>query len=86
MLRGQLAAHSRDIWCRVFKDKIVYEIPTHFGCEATLGRMVTVEVALQHPEQRYSHDLLKKELFFKSDTKKIDYKTDIKVEEIPRLV
>ena len=72
MWRRPLASHSRDIYCEVFKDKIVYSIPTFFGLESILGSRIEVEIGLEPlpKEKKYCHADLKQPLKFRASAKK----------------
>ena len=81
-------SHTRDIQCRLFKNRVIYTIPTYFGEETPLGRAVEVVIDLP-PKQEKKFDLgdLKKPLSFQSSATKRDYTTTVELgEKIPQLV
>lgn len=85
MWRRSIASHTREVYCELFKDKVVYSIPTFFGIESALGSRIEVEVALQpREEKKYSHADLKQPLMLVSSAKKEqeNYTTRVSVAEL----
>lgn len=78
----EICSHTRDIYCRVFENKIVYEIPCFFGQENALGRAIHLEVALNPRPLKYDPALLQQPLTLTAIPSKEGYKTNIKVEEM----
>ena len=81
-------SHTRDIQCRLFKNRVIYTIPTYFGEETPLGRAVEVVIDLP-PKQEKKFELsdMKKPLSFESSAKKYEYVTTVELaEKIPQLV
>lgn len=76
----EIMSHSRDIYCRIFKDKIIYEIPCYSGIETALGRAIHLEVAL-NPRLKYDPSVLNEPLVLKTTVGKENYKTNIRVVE-----
>lgn len=72
MLRRAIASHNRDVYCELFKDKVVYSIPMFFGLESRLGSRLEVEVALEPraTDKKYSHSELKEPLRLTSTASK----------------
>ena len=76
----EIMSHSRDIYCRIFKDKIIYEIPCYSGIETALGRAIHLEVAL-NPRVKYDPSVLNEPIVLKTFADKENYKTNIKLVE-----
>ena len=72
MFRRAIASHSRDVYCELFKDKVVYSIPCFFGLESRLGSRLEVEVALEPRavEKKFCHLDLKEPLRLVSTARK----------------
>ena len=86
MFRRAIASHSRDVYCELFKDKVVYSIPMFFGLESRLGSRLEVEVSLQpHAiEKKFTHADLKHPLQLRSSAQKDteSFTTRVSVEEL----
>lgn len=86
MFRRAIASHSRDVYCELFKDKIVYSIPMFFGLESKLGSRLEVEVSLEPraTEKKYCHSDLKEPLRLVSSAMKDSetFTTRVMVEEL----
>lgn len=80
-------SHTRDIQCRLFKNRVIYTIPTYFGEETPLGRAVEVVIDLPPKKEKFELSDLKKPLSFQSSATKKDYTTTVELgEKIPQLV
>ena len=81
-------SHTRDIQCRLFKNRVIYTIPTHFGEETPLGRAVEVVIDLPaRPEKKFELSDMKRPLLLQSSANKKDYTTTVELaEKIPQLV
>lgn len=81
-----IVSHSREVYCQLFKDKIVYSIPLFFGAEAVLGSRIEVEVALQPREgvKKFCHSDLTQALRLVSTAQKDreSFTTRVSVEEL----
>ena len=86
MWRRSIASHTREVYCELFKDKVVYSIPTFFGIESALGSRIEVEVALQPREnvKKFSHADLRQPLTLVSTAQKEtqNYTTRVSVAEL----
>lgn len=79
----EICVQSRDIYCRFFKDKIIYEIPTTSGLENAFGRAIHLEVSLNQRPEKFDPVLFKEPI--KLSTKSLykeNYKTNIVLEEL----
>lgn len=77
----ELMSHSREIYCRFFKDRVIYEIPCVFGEETALGRGIQLEILLNPRDKVYTHDRLREPLVLSTVASKENYKTNIQIKE-----
>ena len=86
MVGRAIASHSRDVYCELFRDKVVYSIPMFFGLESKLGSRLEVEVSLQPQatQKKYCHADLKQPLQLRSSAQKNSetFTTRVMVEEL----
>lgn len=80
----EIMVQSREIYCRYFKDKIIYEIPTTSGLENAFGRAIHLEVSLNQRPPKYDPVIFKEPITLLTKSLfKENYKTNIVLEELP---
>lgn len=84
MVGKEIVSHTRDIYCRLFKDKIIYRIPCYFAEEHSFGSSIEVEVALlpKEPLKKFVLEDMKKPLSLTCSASKDNYTTTISVEQL----